>query len=643
MHTLNDQMDDKIPLLLSGPIIRKSTASQLTFWLATSQPLQGSVSLYFPDQKSPFFEKTITESEQIQLGHSAWIILLQLRGEFPTDQPLQYQITTQQGDITSLSPSLLYSQEQRITFVINSRADHVLHGSCRNPHHSSQDSLVAADNKIAKQQPLDRPALLMMSGDQIYADHVAGPMLDAIHQVIPLLGLPDETFPQGSVKHAQQLYQHVETLYGRDKLLPSVKTGRDWLSNGFMERLLPSSEKAIFSSRECENHLFTFAEFIAMYLLVWSPTLWSFVDDRIEDEDFVVNGVKLTEHWQKVWHEEKQSIGAFVAGLAKVQRLMAHLPTYMIFDDHDITDDWNLTVGWEKAAYENPLSKRIIGNGLISYWLCQGWGNDPERFDGAFIDEFRQYSNEWGSEEQDRFIDRLLKFEQWHYTIETTPKVLVLDTRTRRWRSESKMNKPSGLMDWEALSELQQSMLNEPSVIIVSPAPMFGVKFIETLQRMMTWLGEPLLIDAENWMAHPGSANTLLSIFTHTKTPTNFIILSGDVHYSFAYDIKLRFHRNSLNIYQITSSGIKNEFPNGLLRFCDFMDRMLYASQSPLNWFTKRKRMKIKKRDPDIAGRHRLVNISAIGELKLDDNGKPNSVRIITASGKEIDFPPTDG
>ncbi|NOI68199.1 alkaline phosphatase D family protein [Vibrio sp. 99-8-1] len=643
MHTLNDQMDDKIPLLLSGPIIRKSTASQLTFWLATSQPLQGSVSLYFPDQKSPFFEKTITESEQIQLGHSAWIILLQLRGEFPTDQPLQYQITTQQGDITSLSPSLLYSQEQRITFVINSRADHVLHGSCRNPHHSSQDSLVAADNKIAKQQPLDRPALLMMSGDQIYADHVAGPMLDAIHQVIPLLGLPDETFPQGSVKHSQQLYQHVETLYGRDKLLPSVKTGRDWLSNGFIERLLPSSEKAIFSSRECENHLFTFAEFIAMYLLVWSPTLWSFVDDRIEDKDFVVNGVKLTEHWQKVWHEEKQSIGAFVAGLAKVQRLMAHLPTYMIFDDHDITDDWNLTVGWEKAAYENSLSKRIIGNGLISYWLCQGWGNDPERFDGAFIDEFRQYSNEWGSEEQDRFIDRLLKFEQWHYTIETTPKVLVLDTRTRRWRSESKMNKPSGLMDWEALSELQQSMLNEPSVIIVSPAPMFGVKFIETLQRMMTWLGEPLLIDAENWMAHPGSANTLLSIFTHTKTPTNFIILSGDVHYSFAYDIKLRFHRNSLNIYQITSSGIKNEFPNGLLRFCDFMDRMLYASQSPLNWFTKRKRMKIKKRDPDIAGRHRLVNISAIGELKLDDNGKPNSVRIITASGKEIDFPPTDG
>ena len=220
--------------------------------------------------------------------------------------------------------------------------------------------------------------------------------------------------------------------------------------------------------------------------------------------------------------------------------------------------------------------------------------------------------------------------------------MLVLDTRTRRWRSESKMNKPSGLMDWEALTELQQSLLNEPAVIIVSAAPMFGVKFIEMLQRGMTWLGQPLLIDAENWMAHPGSANTLLSIFTHTKTPTNFVILSGDVHYSFAYDVKLRFRRSSPNIYQITSSGIKNEFPNTLLRFCDVMDRALYSPHSPLNWLTKRKRLKIKKRDPDTTGNHRLVNRSAIGELYLDSNGKPSRVEILTAEGDTVCFPPVD-
>jgi hypothetical protein len=118
------------------------------------------------------------------------------------------------------------------------------------------------------------------------------------------------------------------------------------------------------------------------------------------------------------------------------------------------------------------------------------------------------------------------------------------------------------------------------------------------------------------------------------------VILSGDVHYSFAYDIKMRFRRSSPNIYQITCSGIKNEFPNQLLRFCDAMDRALYSPHSPLNWFTKRKRLKISKRDPDIAGRHRLINRSAIGELRLDAEGKPCDISILTAEGERITFPP---
>ncbi len=41
-------------------------------------------------------------------------------------------------------------------------------------------------------------------------------------------------------------------------------------------------------------------------------------------------------------------------------------------------------------------------------------------------------------------------------------------------------------------------------------------------------------------MAHPGSAHAILNIFRHRKTPHNFIILSGDVHYSFVYDVELR-------------------------------------------------------------------------------------------------------
>ena len=55
--------------------------------------------------------------------------------------------------------------------------------------------------------------------------------------------------------------------------------------------------------------------------------------------------------------------------------------------------------------------------------------------------------------------------------------------------------------------DLQQELLGQSKVIIVSPAPMFGVKLIEAVQRTATLIGGSLLVDAENWMAHPGAAN----------------------------------------------------------------------------------------------------------------------------------------
>ncbi|MFA0141757.1 alkaline phosphatase family protein [Vibrio kanaloae] len=660
-----------LPFLLAGPILRKTTATEVVLWIVTSSPLTGTTKLFNARQEAPFYTSQLDEQESIQVGTHAWVTLIHLQGEFPTNVPLEYQIKTEQGSLTDLAPHLVYTDRRtnndssRIEFKISTTADYILHGSCRNPHHPSKDSLVAADNKVAQQTVLERPDILMMSGDQIYADHVAGPTLDAIQQVIQLLGLASENLPTDSqasdIKNSEMLFMSEYHLYRRHHLLPHHKS-----SNSLLDKIFPSRGVPIFSSTDCENHLVTLSEFIAMYLLVWSPTLWEYINrERLIENDFTQGGNKLTPAEQQKWRDESVIIDDFIAGLPQVQRLFAHIPTYMIFDDHDVTDDWNLTVGWEHAVDQNQFATRVIGNGLAAYWMCQGWGNKPESFDETFIEQAKQLfvdqplitkqtHNEAGNavtthsvsniepEKHQAFIEMLSRFEEWHYTIETSPKVIVLDTRTRRWRSESRMNKPSGLMDWEALIEFQHQLMNQDKVVIVSATPMFGVKFIETLQKMMTTLGKPLVIDAENWMAHPGSANTLISIFTHTKTPTNFVVLSGDVHYSFAYDIKLRYRRNSPNIYQITCSGIKNHFPGPLLKFCDAWDRLLYSPRSILNYFTKRKRLKIEKRSPDNQTFYRLSNRSAIGELKLDSDGKPQSITTLGSDGKVTRFPEPD-
>ncbi|PMK03405.1 alkaline phosphatase D family protein [Vibrio sp. 10N.261.55.A7] len=630
-----------LPLILAGPILRKCTKNEITLWLSVSSKLSGQFELFKRNETTPFFTHDLELGKHIQVGERAWVYQLNVQGDFPTDTPLEYEISTADGKLNELVSDLMYESETRPQFEIKSKADYVLHGSCRNPHYPSQDALVTADRKIADLPIEKRPSLLMMSGDQIYADHVAGPTLDAIQQVIQLLGLYDEEFEDAPVKSAIELYSNESNFYTRDKILPQYLDGGEGVLSrhaGFKNWL--TRKVPVFSSRESGNHLISLAEFVSMYLLVWSPTLWRFVDHKaLQKNQFKHGGKELAPKWQKLWHEELSPIEGFVEGLPNVRRLLAHIPTYMIFDDHDVTDDWNLTRGWEQAAYQHAFSNRIIGNALIGYWLFQGWGNEPQRFSEEFIGDVKGVFDERSLEQHKTLIAKLYKFEQWHYTIETTPKMLVLDTRTRRWRSESKMNKPSGLMDWEALTELQQSLLNEPAVVIVSPAPIFGVKFIEALQKGMTTIGQPLLIDAENWMAHPGSANTLLSIFTHSKTPSNFVILSGDVHYSFAYDIRLRFSKSSPSIYQITASGIKNEFPDPLLKICDVLDRALYSPRSPLNWFTKRKNLKVYKRDPNYCGERRLVNKSSIGELYLDESGRPSTIQILLAEGDTVTFP----
>ncbi|HAS62349.1 MAG TPA: hypothetical protein DCS35_07075 [Vibrio sp.] len=631
-----------LPLVLAGPILRKTTTDELVLWLVTREPLQGSFQLYAEADQGIIFDAPLSSCKQLQLGQNAYVVLAQFKGNFPADVALSYEFVTQEGRLSQLQDEMLYADEVRPIFRISTRADYLLHGSCRNPHHPAKDALIQADLKVANQALQDRPDMLLMSGDQIYADHVAGPMLDAIHQVCELLGLRDELFVNAPIQNSAELLAHPHCYYQRDQLLPSYNDESHWLN-----RLLLPKHTPIFSSRECENHLITFSEFIAMYLLVWSPALWRCINiNRLEERGFSHAGQTFAPATVKHWRQEKQQIEKFVAGLNYSSRLMAHIPTYMIFDDHDVTDDWNLTVGWEKAAYDNQFAKRIIGNGLLAYWLCQGWGNEPDNFPTElwglterFIDNAP--GEEENSQAHDDLIQYLYSFEKWHYTIHSSPKVVVLDTRTRRWRSESRMNKPSGLMDWEALIEFQQELMHQDKVVVVSAAPMFGVKFIEALQKSMTILRQPLLIDAENWMAHPGSANTLLSIFTHTKTPTNFVILSGDVHYSFAYDIKLRFRKSSPNIYQITCSGFKNQFPEPLLGICDRIDRAIYSPRSPLNYLTKRKRLKVFKRDPDIPGSRRLVNRSAVGELKLDPHGKPSEISILTGEGNSIHFPPT--
>ncbi len=634
LNVTKEKNPSELSDILAGPILRRVTEDQIVIWLVTSRPLDISLSLFLHADDKCFFSGNIEDfsPHPVQIGRRAYIYLIDYTAisPFPVDTLLEYDLTfhSSLGDktLTDYLPGLVYTGQKRPVFVVKPQLDHVLHGSCRKPHYPSGDALLRIDVELAEtvEQQEKRPALLIMTGDQIYADDVGGPMLVAIHQICNVLGLYPETLTGAMVKDSEALLRSKYCYYMREDLLPHNKENKT-----LRDRFFGGVRKPIFTAESAHNHLVTLAEVAAMYLLIWSPELWTYVD--MNDPDIPAAHMDL-------YRTELDAVTSFAAGLAGVQRLLAHIPTYMIFDDHDVTDDWNLTRGWEEVAYAHPFSRRIIGNTLIGYFLFQGWGNDPQKFDDQFLEKVHSCYEQPGGTEQDALITYLLDFEQWNYTLPTSPKMVVLDTRTSRWWSESSLSKPSGLMDWENLSDMQQELMNQSSVLLVSPAPIFGVKLIEVVQRIITFFGHPLVVDAENWMAHPGSANVILNIFRHRNTPKNFVILSGDVHYSFAYDVQLKYRRNSPDIWQITCSGFKNEFPHKLLLWFDRLNRWLYADHSPLNWFTKRRRMRIRPRKPDNHDSRQFLNESAVGRVRLNGQGEPIGISVLPASGGEVWF-----
>lgn len=625
-----------LPPVLAGPILRRLEPARLVMWLVGSAPLNLMLSLAPIGGSSRQIPLDATCCRVVPIGRHAYLHLIDvsLSEPLPQDTVISYDlILTQdcgaQANIAQWAPHLLHKNATQPSLVLRSRSDNILFGSCRKPHHPSRDGLACADTLLAEhiENAEARPAMLMLCGDQVYADDVAGPMLAVIHALIRRLGLYGECLEGAVVADSEALYAHPASYYRREDLLPAFKS-----NEALRERFFGGVEKPIFTTSSAHNHLVTLAEVMAMYLLVWSPTPWQLISEPLMP-------ALGAEHAQR-WRRESSALQGFCDALPDAARLLAHVQTLMIFDDHDITDDWNLSAKWETTAYEHPFSRRIVGNALLAYMLCQGWGNRPDVFSDA-LDQMNTLAA--APDEHDRFdataqnalINHLLSFRQWDYVLRTQPTVIVLDTRTRRWRSSRWPSRPSGLMDWESLTDLQHELLDETAAVIVSPTPMFGVKLIEVIQRICTFAGHALTVDAENWMAHRGGASVMLNIFRHSRTPGNYVILSGDVHYSFVYDVQVRDRDRAPHIWQLTSSGIKNEFPRRLLDWLDRLNRWLYAPRSPLNWLTQRRHLQIQPRLPDRRrSGERLWNGAGIGQVWLDTQGRPTRILQHNANGE---------
>ena len=267
-----------------------------------------------------------------------------------------------------------------------------------------------------------------------------------------------------------------------------------------------------------------------------------------------------------------------------VRWLLSTLPTSMIFDDHDVRDDWNTSAAWRRDMQATDWwQERIIG-GLSSYWVYQHLGNLSPA--GLAEDPLYQQVRSCGQDAEpllrdyatmaDREADGA-KGARWSYRRDFGPvRLVMIDSRCGRIldRDERSMiSVPE--FDWiteQVAGEYQHLLIGTSMPWLLARALHDLEAWNELLAdgargRLVAGWSEKLrrAADLEHWAAFRRSFNALAelicSVGSRPQAPATICVLSGDVHHAYVAQASFPTELSS-NVYQLTCSPLHNYVPN---------------------------------------------------------------------------------
>ncbi|MER6577537.1 alkaline phosphatase D family protein [Nonomuraea sp. NPDC001023] len=269
----------------------------------------------------------------------------------------------------------------------------------------------------------------------------------------------------------------------------------------------------------------------------------------------------------------------------EIRWLLSTVPTAMIFDDHDLRDDWNTSQPWrEKMALTSWWPRRVVA-GLGAYFVYQHLGNltPAERAADPLVRELTEGGGD-GGPALDAFAakaDAEPSSNRWSYTRDLGhTRLIMIDTRCARQLTpgDRRMLDPE---EWAWLQEQAaapaERLVIGSSIPFLLPEGVHGVqnwnealcdgKWGRTVQRWSEQLRQA--VDLEHWAAFRRSFEDLGRLLVRLGKPA--VILSGDVHYSYLAKA------SAGQIYQVVCSPIRNPLSR-LLRWANVLTQFGLAT-----------------------------------------------------------------
>jgi hypothetical protein len=104
-----------------------------------------------------------------------------------------------------------------------------------------------------------------------------------------------------------------------------------------------------------------------MYLVAWAEANWPEELPSAAEAAAACEGGRMTASQRRQYATELAGLEQARLALPAVRRVLANIPTYMIFDDHDVTDDWNITREWRDRVSGSPGGRRMVASALAAY------------------------------------------------------------------------------------------------------------------------------------------------------------------------------------------------------------------------------------------------------------------------------------